>query len=127
VSAALLNYKVQKKNKQSSLMSDSAKVLTIRGRSFSKKSKGNSDRSKSRPGFRDLCTFCKELGHWKDCLKIKDKNKESKTEANLARVINTQSDSTSQACGSDSNSLAFSFSVTATIGYLDDSEWMLDT
>jgi len=43
-------------------------------------------------------------------------------------VINTQSSSTSQAGGSDSDSTVFSFSVTTlTIGYLGDSEWILDT
>ena len=68
------------------------------------------------------CAFYKELGHWKvDCPRIKDKNKELKTEANLARLINTQSDSTSQAGGSNSNSTVFSFSVTnSTIGYSGD-------
>ena len=57
-------------------------------------------------------TFCRELGHWKvDCPKAKGKKKESKTEANLAKVASTQS-STSQAGGSDSDSSVFSFSVT---------------
>jgi len=70
------------------------------------------------------CAFYKELGHWKvDCPRIKDKNKELKNEANLARVINTQSDSTSQAGGSDSDSSVSSFLVTTpTIGYSGDSE-----
>ena len=53
---------------------------------------------------------------------------ELKTETNLARVINTQSGSTSQAGGLDSDSTIFSFSVTTpTIGYSDDFVWMLDT
>jgi len=57
---------------------------------------------------------------------IKDKKKESKTETNLAQVISTQAD-TSQAGGS-SDSLIFSFSVTApTISYSGDSECMIDT
>ena len=60
--------------------------------------------------------------------KIRIKNYESKIEANLARVINTQSGSTSQAGGSYSDSSVFSFSVaTPTIGYSGNSEWMLDT
>jgi len=60
------------------------------------------------------------------CPRIKDK--ESKIEANLAQVVSTHSDSTSQVCGSDSDSSVFSFSVTTpTIGYLGNSEWMLDT
>ena len=51
-----------------------------------------------------------------DCPKAKDK-KESKTEANLAQVVSTQT-STSQADGSDSDSSVFSFSVTTPIvGY----------
>jgi len=60
-------------------------------------------------------------------LESKDKNKKSKTEVNLAQVISTQSDSTSQAGGSDSHLMIFSFSVTTTIGYSGESEWMLDT
>jgi len=89
------------------------------------------DRSPSQI-FRDLkknqCAFCKELGHWKvDYSKVKGKNKESKAEANLARVVSTHS-STSQAGGSDSDSSAFSFSVTTLIvGCSGDAEWILDT
>ena len=49
-----------------------------------------------------------------DCLKFTGKKKESKTKANLAKVINTQS-SNSQAGGSDSDSSGFSFSVTTPI------------
>jgi len=54
VSAALVNYEVKRKNNQSSSKSDSAEVLTIRGRSSSKKSKSDRERLKSRLGFRDL-------------------------------------------------------------------------
>ena len=65
---------------------------------------------------------------WKvDCPKAKGKKKESKTEANLAKVVSTQG-STSQAGGSDSDSSVFSFSVTTPIiGYSGDNEWILDT
>jgi len=60
-------------------------------------------------------------------LRIKNKKKELKTEANLAHVISTQA-GTSQTGGSGSDSLVFSFSVTTlTIGYLGDSEWVLDS
>ena len=53
--------------------------------------------------------------------------KELKTEANLAHVVSTHA-STSQAGGSDSDSLVFSFSITNPIvGYSGDSEWILDT
>ena len=61
VSAALVNYEVRRKDKQSSSKSDSAEVLTIRGRSSNKKGKGDRGRSKFTPGFRDLknqCAFC---------------------------------------------------------------------
>ena len=83
--------------------------------------------------FRDLkknqYAFCKELEHWKvDYPRIKDKNKDSKTETNLAQVISIQSGSTSQADRSYSDSTVFSFSFTnSTIGYSSESEWILDT
>ena len=110
---------MRRKDKQSSFKSTSVEVLMIKGKSSSKKGKGNHDRSKSRPSFRDLkknqFAFSMELGHWKvDCSRIKDKKKESKTEANLAQVINIQT-VTSLAGGSDSDSLVFSFSVTTLI------------
>ena len=55
-----------------------------------------------------------------DCPKAKGKKKESKTEANLVKVISTQG-SASQAGGSDSDSSVFSFSVTTPIiGYSGD-------
>jgi len=67
MSATLVNYEVGKKDKQSSSKSISAEGLTVRGRSFSKKGKGDRGRSNSRPGFRYLkknqCVFYKELGH----------------------------------------------------------------
>jgi len=95
VSAALVNYEVRRKDNQFSSNVASIEALTVKCRGSNRKGKGERGRSKSRPGFRDLeknhCAFCKELGHCKvDCSRIKDKNKESKTEANLARVINTQ-------------------------------------
>ena len=126
MSAALINYEVRRKDKQSSSNGTLVEALIVRGRGSNRKDKGERQRSESRPGFRDLknnqCAFCKELGHWKvDCPRIKDK-KESKTETNLAQVINTQA-GTSQASESDSDSSIFSFSVnTPTIGYSGDSE-----
>ena len=52
---------------------------------------------------------------------------ESKTEANLAKVVSTQG-STSQADGSDSDSSVFSLSVTTpTVDYSDNAEWILET
>ena len=134
VSAALVNYEVRRKDKQSSSSNTSAEMLLVKGKSFNQKGKGTRGRSKSRPGFRDLkkdqCASYKELGHWKvDCPRIKDKNKkkESKSETNFAQVISTQA-STSQAGGSDSDSLIFSFSIaTPIVGYSGDSEWILDT
>jgi len=73
----------------------------VKGIGSNRKSKCECERSESRTGFRALkknqCAFCKEIGHWKvDYSRIKDKSKESKTEANLAQVVNTQA-STSQA------------------------------
>ena len=48
--------------------------------------------------------------------------------ANLAHVVNTQANGTSQAGGSDSDSSVFSFSVTTPIiSYLGDAELILDT
>ena len=105
--------------------------MDVRGRSFNWKGRGDHGRSKFRPGFRDLkknqCALCKELRHWKvDRLKVKGK-KESKPEANLAQVVSTHA-SASQADESDSDSLVFLFSVTtSTVGYSDNSEWILDT
>jgi len=104
----------------------------VRDRSSNRKGRGDHGRSKFRQGFKDLkknqCALCKEIGHWKiDCPKAKGKKKESKTEANLALVVNTQA-STSQADGSDSNPSVFSFSVTTpTVDYSGNSEWALDT
>ena len=70
----------------------STEALVIRGSFFKRKGKSDRGRSKSRPDFSDLkknqCAFYKKLGHWKvDCPKTKDKNKESKTKANLAQVV----------------------------------------
>ena len=116
VSSALMSYETRKNERHSGRSSSSAEALEVRSRGSSRKGKEVRERSKSRSGYRDLrknqCAFCREIGHWKvDCLKFKGKKKESKSEANLAKVINTQS-SNSQANGSDSDSLGFSFSVT---------------
>jgi len=126
VSAALVNYEVRRKDKQSSSNGTSAEALMVRGRGFNRKGKG--ERSKFRSGFRDLkkhqCAFYKEKWHWKvDCPRIKDKGKkESKTEANLTQVLSTRA-STSQADGLDLDSSVFSFSTTTPIvGYSGDPE-----
>ena len=130
--AALVNYEVRRQERLSSHGSTSAEALIVRDRGSYRKGKGDRERSKSRPDFRDLkknqCAFCKELGHWKvDYPKAKSKKKESKTEANLAQVVSTHA-SISQACGSDSDSSVFSFSIiTPIVGHSGDSEWMLDT
>ena len=92
VSAALVNYKVRRHDRLSSSGSTTAEVLAVRSRSSNPKGRGNQGRSKSGSGFRDLkknqCALCKDLGHWKiDCPKVKGKNKESMTEANLAQVV----------------------------------------
>ena len=54
VSAALVDYKVKKKDKQFSTSSTSAEVLVVRGRGSNQKGKGVRGRLKSRPGLRDL-------------------------------------------------------------------------
>ena len=89
VSPALVNHELRKKDKESS-NNTSVETLTVRGKSFNRKEKGNHDRSKTRTGFKDLKknqrAFYKELGYWKfDCPKIKNK-KELKPEANLTQV-----------------------------------------
>ena len=94
VSSALVNYETRKE-RQSFQASTSAEAFAVRGRGSYRKGKGDRERSKSRPGFRDLkknqCAFCKEFEHWKvDCLKAKGKKKESKTEANLTKIVSTQ-------------------------------------
>ena len=50
-SAALVNYKVRRKEKQSSSKSSSSEALTIRGRSSSKKGKDDRGKSKSKLDF----------------------------------------------------------------------------
>ena len=106
--------------------------MAVRDMGSSRKGKEERGRSKSRSGYRDLrknqYAFCREIGHWKvDCSKFKGKKKESKAEANLAKVTNTQR-SSSQADGSDSDSLGFSFSViTPIVGHSWEDEWILDT
>jgi len=127
-----MNYEVRKQDRLSSSWSTTAEALTVRGRSSNRKGRGDQGRSKSRSGFRDLkrnqCALCKDLGYWKvDCPKVKGKNKELMTKPNLAQVISTHA-STSQPDGLDSDSSIFSFSITTpTVGYSDNSEWILDT
>ena len=49
------------------------------------------------------------------------------TEANFAKVVSARAN-TSQADGSDSDSLIFSLSITTpTVDYSDNTEWILDT
>ena len=131
VSTVLMNYELRRQDIVSSSGSTTAEALAVRGRSSNRKGRCDQGRSKSRSDFRDLkknqCALCKELEHWKDdCPKAKGKKNESKTEANLAQVVSTHA-STSQADGSDSDSLVFSFSNTTIVGFSDNSEWILDT
>ena len=104
--------------------------MAVISRSSNRKGRDDQGRSKSRSRFRDLkknqCALCRELRHWKvNCPKAKSK-KESMTEVNLAQMVNTH-DSTSQVEGSDSDSSVFPFSVTTTVDFSDNSEWILDT
>ena len=131
MSSALSSYETRKKERHPSQSSSSAEALEVRSRSSSRKGSDERGRSKSRSGYRDLrknqCAFCREIGHWKvDCPKFKGKKKESKAEANLAKVTNTQR--SSQADGSDSDSSGFSFSViTPIVGHSWEDDWILDT
>ena len=67
MSVTLVNYEVRRQDKLSSSEVTSAEALMVRGRGSNRKGKGEHERSKSRPGFRDLkknqCAFCRELGH----------------------------------------------------------------
>ena len=54
LSAALVNYEVRRKDKQSSFNGTSVEALTVRGRGSDKKGKGEHGRSKSRPDFKNL-------------------------------------------------------------------------
>ena len=54
VSTALLNCEAKRKDKQFSSNGTLAEALMVRGRGFNRKSKGERERSESRPGFRDL-------------------------------------------------------------------------
>jgi len=67
VSTVLVNYEVRRKDKQFSSNGTSAEALMIRGIGFNRKGKGERERFKFRPGFRDLkkkqCAFSKEIGY----------------------------------------------------------------
>ena len=54
VSAALTNYETRRQDRLSSHPSISAEALAVRGRSFNRNGRGDHERSKSRPDFRDL-------------------------------------------------------------------------
>jgi len=110
-----VSYEVRRQDRLSSSGSTTAEALAVRGRSSNRKERDDQGRSKSISGFRDLkrnqCALCQELGHWMvDCPKAKGKKKELMTEANLVKVVSTQT-STSQADGSDSDSSVFSLSL----------------
>jgi len=67
VSSALTSYETRKKERHPSQSSSSAEALEVRGRGSSRKGREVKERSKFRPGFRDLkrnqCAFCREIGH----------------------------------------------------------------
>ena len=64
---ALINYEIRRQDRLSSSENTSVEALAVRGRSFNQKGRGDQERSKSMPGFRDFkenqCALCKELGH----------------------------------------------------------------
>ena len=84
--AALLNYEVRNKDKQSSFNGTTAETMTTRGMGLNRR-KGKEEFEKSKTSGheelkKDQCAFCRE-GYWKiDYPKIKPK--ESKSEANIA-------------------------------------------
>ena len=64
---------------------------------------------------KNQCAYCKEEGHWKvNCPRFK-KKKDSKIEANVA-----------MADGNESGSYVFSLSITSTVCYSEESEWILE-
>ena len=83
-------------------------------------------KSKSRYGnrslTRDQCAFCKLTGHWKkDCPELKKKKKLKEKSVKPSEMNVAKSDR------NDSDSSAFSFSITPSVCYSDASEWLLDT
>ena len=88
VSDAFVNYKVRRKDKQSTSSSTKAKAITAREMS-SNYLKGKGELKKSKSGGREdlkknQCALCREEGHLKiDYTKIKLKKRESKSEANI--------------------------------------------
>jgi len=122
-SVALMNHKLRRKNKKS-FNSTSAEALTVRGRSSNRKDKGDRGRSKSNSDLKkNQSAFCKEKGHQKiDCPKLKNKKKESKSDANIAKVKSLQVN------GRNSDSLVVSLTITtSTVCYSNISVWILDT
>ena len=68
---------------------------------------------------RDECALCHERGHWKDCLKLKDKSKhQTEPSDSNAKFVPEQGDSF------DSNVY---LSVTLFAMYTNDTYWILDT
>ena len=67
MSTALINYEVRRQDKLSFSKGTSVEALVIRDKSSNRKGKDENERSKFRPGFRDLkknqYAFYKEIGH----------------------------------------------------------------
>ena len=67
VTYALVDYKIRKQDRLSSSENTLAEALAVRGMSFNQKGRGDQERSKFRPDFRDLkmnqCALCKKLEH----------------------------------------------------------------
>jgi len=126
VTTALINLELRRKDKES-LGGTSAEALAVRGRSPNQKG-GNRGRSKSRSRYnnrsltRDQCAFCKQTGHWnKDCPELKKKNKMKEKSGKPSEV------NVAKSGGNESDSSAFSLSITPSIYYPDASDWLLDT
>jgi len=70
---------------------------------------------------RDQCALCKQIDHWKkDRPELKKKNIMKEKSGKSSEVNVTKSDR------NESNSSAFSLSITPLICYSDASEWLLD-
>jgi len=121
VTIALVDLELRRKDEES-LGGASAETLTVKERSPNQRG-GYRGRSKSRSRYRnrsltrDQYAICKQTGHWKkDCPELKKKNKMKEKSEKPSEVNVAKSDE------NESNSSAFSLSITPSICYSDASE-----
>ena len=123
VTAALVNYQLRKKDKETSF-EPVAGALVARA-----KGPNRSGRSQSRGAHlgvrKNQCAFCKEDGHWKaDCPKLVDragKNKGKAIQASEANVVKASGND------SDSDSSGYSLSALPSVCVAYSTEWILDS